>query len=345
MLWFEGRIILQFYSEAKVLYRKAISPITIILVRHGNTRRIINLNIPVFGIALIIFFSFVGAVYLCSMIPDVIRYRGMERQFVDYARKVSELNSTLSSLKKTEKELHALISLGSKEKILERVDLSRMISSDSTNVRQQIDSSMQMIAAIKDYLRKQKDLYLLAGTGGFSGNHKEGKSNQEKRVLFHIKAADMIKYDLIISRAAGKYNVDAALIKAIIKTESNFDHRAVSPRGAQGLMQLMPQTAYALQIEDSFHPENNIEGGTRYLRYLLDLFNDDLPLALAAYNAGENAVIKHNNNIPPYRETQAYVQRVLDHLDSYRRIGQNITEEKVISYVIHTDYNTIPAKS
>lgn len=345
MLWFEGRIILQFYSEAKVLYRKAISPITIILVRHGNTRRIINLNIPAVGIALIVFLSFVGTIYLCSMIPDVIRYRGMERQFLDYARKVSDLNATLSSLKKTEKELHALMSLGSKEKILERVDSFRMISSDSANVHQYIDSSMQTIKAIKDYLRKQKDLNMLAVAGGFTGNHKEGNSNQEKRVLFHIKAADMIKYDLIISKAAGKYNIDAALIKAIIKTESNFDHRAVSPQGAQGLMQLMPQTAYALQIEDSFHPENNIEGGTRYLRYLLDLFNDELPLALAAYNAGENAVIKHNNNIPPYKETQAYVQRVLDQLNSYRRIGQNITEERVISYIIHTDDSTILAKS
>ena len=94
---------------------------------------------------------------------------------------------------------------------------------------------------------------------------------------------------------------------------------AVSPKGARGLMQLMPRTADALQVEDSFHPGNNIEGGTRYLRYLLNFFNGNLSLALAAYNAGENAVLKYNNTIPPYRETQQYVQRVLNRLSDYRR--------------------------
>jgi soluble lytic murein transglycosylase-like protein len=141
---------------------------------------------------------------------------------------------------------------------------------------------------------------------------------REKRILFNIKAKDVVKFDQIISKASEKYNVDAALIKAIIKTESNFNHKAVSPKGAQGLMQLMPRTAHALQVEDSFHPENNIEGGTRYLRYLLNLFDNNLPLALAAYNAGENAVIRYNK-IPPYRETQTYVQRVLSHLNTYSR--------------------------
>ena len=140
---------------------------------------------------------------------------------------------------------------------------------------------------------------------------------REKRILFNIRTSDVIKYDQLISKASEKYNVDAALIKAIIKTESNFNHRAVSPKGARGLMQLMPQTASALSVEDSFHPENNIEGGTRYLRYLLNLFRGNLSLALAAYNAGENAVIKYKQ-IPPYRETQNYVQRVLAHLNNYR---------------------------
>jgi len=142
---------------------------------------------------------------------------------------------------------------------------------------------------------------------------------REKRVLFDIKPMDVIKYDQIISKASGKYHVDPALIKAIIKAESNFNHRAVSPKGAQGLMQLMPRTAHALQVPDSFHPENNIEGGTRYLRYLLNLFEGNLSLALAAYNAGENAVIKYKNTIPPYKETQLYVKRVLGLLNTYRK--------------------------
>jgi soluble lytic murein transglycosylase-like protein len=82
-------------------------------------------------------------------------------------------------------------------------------------------------------------------------------------------------------------------------------------------MQLMPKTASSLQVQDSFHPEKNIEGGVRYLRYLLQYFNGSLPLALAAYNAGENAVIRYGG-IPPYPETQTYVQRVLSYLDRYK---------------------------
>ena len=236
-----------------------MTPINIMLIPHDSTFRTIHLSIPVFGIALIAFFSLVGAIYLCSLIPDVIRTQGMKRQVVSsYSEKVPELNATFI----------------------------------------------------------------------FPANDIRAKTYEEKRTLFKIKAADVSRYDQIISRASGKYNVDADLIKAIIKEESNFDHRAVSPQGAQGLMQLMPQTAQSFQVEDSFHPENNIEAGTRYLRYLLSLFEDDISLAVAAYNAGENAVIKYNNSIPPFRGTQTYVQRVLEHLNSYRQISKRIMQGK-----------------
>jgi soluble lytic murein transglycosylase-like protein len=141
---------------------------------------------------------------------------------------------------------------------------------------------------------------------------------REKRVLFDKKIAlDITRYDHLIAKASQKYNVEPALIKAVIKAESNFNHRAVSPKGARGLMQLMPATASSLQVQDSFHPENNIEGGVRYLRYLIKYFNGNLPLALAAYNAGENAVIRYGG-IPPYRETQTYVQRVLSYVDTFK---------------------------
>ena len=139
---------------------------------------------------------------------------------------------------------------------------------------------------------------------------------REKRILFQPNL-DVSKYDHLISKAADKYNLDSALIKAIIKAESNFNHKAVSPVGAQGLMQLMPKTASSLNVDDSFHPEKNIEGGARYLRYLLNTYKGDLSLALAAYNAGEKAVAKYNYNIPPYRETQNYVRRVLSFYRSY----------------------------
>jgi soluble lytic murein transglycosylase-like protein len=142
---------------------------------------------------------------------------------------------------------------------------------------------------------------------------------REPRVLFSRSIArDIKKYDPLIIKSAQKHGMDPALIKAVIKAESNFNHQAVSPKGARGLMQLMPATASSLQVDDSFHPEKNIDGGVRYLRYLIRLFNGDLRLALAAYNAGEKAVQRYGG-IPPYRETQQYVQRVLSYLDGYRK--------------------------
>jgi soluble lytic murein transglycosylase-like protein len=139
---------------------------------------------------------------------------------------------------------------------------------------------------------------------------------KEKRVIIELKGA-VTDYEDLIARASERYRVDSALVKAVIKAESNFNHRAVSPVGARGLMQLMPATAATLQVHDSFHPENNIDGGVRYLRYLINLFNGNLPLVLAAYNAGENTVIRYKNRIPPYQETQTYVRRVLDYFDKY----------------------------
>jgi len=139
---------------------------------------------------------------------------------------------------------------------------------------------------------------------------------KEKRILFQPNI-DINKYDDLITKAADKFKLDSALIKAVIKAESNFNHRAVSHVGAQGLMQLMPKTASDLKVEDSFHPEKNIEGGARYLRYLLNTYKGDLTLALAAYNAGETAVAKYNYNVPPYRETQNYVKRVFSFYKSY----------------------------
>jgi hypothetical protein len=128
---------------------------------------------------------------------------------------------------------------------------------------------------------------------------------------------DYTEYDSLIAETARKYGVDFALVKAVIKTESNFNHRAVSKKGAKGLMQLMPQTASVLGVNDCFHPEDNIVGGIRHLSYLIDLYDADLKLALAAYNAGENAVARYRG-IPPYAETRAYVRRVLDNYERYR---------------------------
>lgn len=142
---------------------------------------------------------------------------------------------------------------------------------------------------------------------------------REKPVHFQSELGPLLeKYDHLIFKASEKYNVNYNLIKAVIKAESNFNPQAVSRAGARGLMQLMPKTAYAYQVKDSFEPESNIEGGVRYLRYLLNLFQGDLYLALAGYNAGENAVINHKG-IPPYAETRTYVQRVLRFYQEYSK--------------------------
>jgi len=117
-----------------------------------------------------------------------------------------------------------------------------------------------------------------------------------------------------IKEVADRHGVRADLVAAVIEAESEFNPRAVSRRGARGLMQLMPKTAATLGVDDPFDPKANIEAGVKHLRAMMDRFDNNIPLALAAYNAGEVAVIKHHG-IPPYRETRAYVKRILKRLD------------------------------
>ncbi|MBN2284637.1 MAG: lytic transglycosylase domain-containing protein [Deltaproteobacteria bacterium] len=119
-------------------------------------------------------------------------------------------------------------------------------------------------------------------------------------------------YDVIIKEAAEAYRVEAPLLKAMVKVESDFDPRAVSAKGARGLMQLMPQNFDMLGVKNPFDPRENIMAGTRYLKGLLDRYEGDIDLALAAYNAGPDAVDRFGR-IPPIEETQKYVQRVLEY--------------------------------
>lgn len=118
------------------------------------------------------------------------------------------------------------------------------------------------------------------------------------------------RFDTIIERYAQQYRVDPTLVRAVIQVESNFDPRCVSKKGARGLMQLMPGTAQRYKVASVHDPEQNIRGGVQYLADLLRLFPDDLHRALAAYNAGENAVLRYGG-IPPYEETATYVKRAL----------------------------------
>lgn len=125
-------------------------------------------------------------------------------------------------------------------------------------------------------------------------------------------------YAPMVDKIARVHGLDSALLHAVIAVESRYNPNAVSRAGASGLMQLMPATARHYGVTDLFDPEQNMHGGARYLSYLLEKFDSDTSLALAAYNAGETAVFKYGNRIPPYRETTDYVQRVLAKYRTYR---------------------------
>jgi soluble lytic murein transglycosylase-like protein len=124
------------------------------------------------------------------------------------------------------------------------------------------------------------------------------------------------EFDSIISSCASEFGVDKSLVKAVIQAESGYNPNAVSSKGAAGLMQLMPGTAQDLKVADSFNPTDNIRGGVRYLRFLLDTFKGNVTLALAAYNAGLARVAKYGG-VPPYDETRNYVSKVLSYQKNY----------------------------
>lgn len=124
-------------------------------------------------------------------------------------------------------------------------------------------------------------------------------------------SGNKIKFNDLVAKAAAKHQMDPKLLHAVIQAESAYNPNAVSSAGAVGLMQLMPDTARRYGVTDRRDAEQNVDGGTRYLKDLLAMFNSNLTLAVAGYNAGEGAVMKYNNSVPPYPETRNYVQQVL----------------------------------
>jgi soluble lytic murein transglycosylase-like protein len=132
------------------------------------------------------------------------------------------------------------------------------------------------------------------------------------------------QYHKFIVQAASQYQIDPALIKAIILAESGYNPKAVSKRGAKGLMQLMPGTAEALGVEDIFNPLQNITGGVQYFKHLVNRFNGDVKLALAAYNAGSRYV-RNYNGVPPFKATRCYIKKVLKYYQKYK----NQTTEEI----------------
>lgn len=134
----------------------------------------------------------------------------------------------------------------------------------------------------------------------------------------HMSTTGNPKYDQLIAQAAARHGVDPNLIVAVMRQESGFNPRARSYKGASGLMQLMPGTAYRFGVANIYDPAQNIEGGTAYLRFLIDKFNGDVDLVLAGYNAGEGAVVNSGYRVPRYRETQNYVKSISARYDRVR---------------------------
>jgi hypothetical protein len=150
-----------------------------------------------------------------------------------------------------------------------------------------------------------------------------------------VEVPEIVEIEAHIREVAVRYDIPPILVAAIVEAESEFNPRAVSRRGARGLMQLMPGTASSLQVSDTFDPYENIEGGVRHLRGLMDRYHGNLPLVLAAYNAGEQAVMAYGG-VPPYRETRRYVSRIL------RRIGRADLVPRVSSVSPHVVPHVVP---
>ena len=128
---------------------------------------------------------------------------------------------------------------------------------------------------------------------------------------------DNSNYDMLIMRHSTMHGVDPLLVKAVMKAESNFNPYARSPKGAQGLMQLMPDTARLMMVDNPYDPDDNIKGGTKYLKFLDEMFRGDMELMLAGYNAGPNRVLEHNMKVPPIEETKTFIKRVKEY---YKKI-------------------------
>lgn len=137
-----------------------------------------------------------------------------------------------------------------------------------------------------------------------------------ERQIF-ISKLDSNQFDPIIADASKKYGLEAPLIKAVIKAESDFDPNAISHKGARGLMQIMPMNYRLLNVENPFDPHQSINAGARYLRDMMDRYNGKLNLSLAAYNAGPGAVDRHGG-VPPYQETEEYIERVMRYYQRYK---------------------------
>ena len=183
-----------------------------------------------------------------------------------------------------------------------------------TDTPTQVSNSSQVDPSQADTSTPNQQVYELLAVSPVDPVNIAASAPAIEAIEFDSKAMISTKgllYKDEVKVAAQDNGLETALLHAVIMTESNYNARAISPKGARGLMQLMPFTAKRFGVDNAYDPGQNIQGGARYLSYLLKLFKNDFSLAVAAYNAGEDAVIQHGNKIPPYRETVNYVGKVM----------------------------------
>ena len=175
------------------------------------------------------------------------------------------------------------------------------------------DYRLEWKRASKKYIKENSKR--LIASGRYTGSVSTAPTAKRSRSVAPKKlSVRRSRYTGLIERTAERFELHPELLHAVIRAESAYNPTAVSSAGAIGLMQLMPGTAARYKVADIYDPVENVRGGAQYLRFLLDMFDNDLRLALAGYNAGENAVVKYGNKIPPYPETQKYVRKVLQFL-------------------------------
>lgn len=189
-------------------------------------------------------------------------------------------------------------------------------SAELANASNNRGSWMTSLGEIED--QYHKDLEILIASKSRNGRSYARISDSSGAVVQYSgtvarasRSSNRNTFDIMIESIADKYGIERGLVKAIMHTESSFNPYAKSPVGAQGLMQLMPATARRFKVANSYDPQQNIEGGVKYLKWLMKRFDGNVSLVLAAYNAGEGNVDKYNG-IPPFKETQNYVKRVLE---------------------------------
>ena len=181
------------------------------------------------------------------------------------------------------------------------------------NVREVEDKQdFQQILNAKELIQEAQDDNIQSDESYINLNRYQGVTNAQRT----NNLTNRTQIDELIKEYSQKYGLDSDFVKAVVKQESGFNEKATSKCGAMGLMQLMPGTAKALNVNDPYNARDNIEGGVKYLKGLMDRFGGDMKLALAAYNAGPNAVKKYNG-VPPYNETQNYVKNIMS---MYQRI-------------------------